>query len=1409
MFGMKLAGRGIDFSYQVIKKLAVSVYQLMFIILFCSLIFTLILPQVVLFILHDCFTERNILTEECTYEMRDIPRLQYYKQVFHVCLNNLQYLLEPFFDAYFDIYTKFYFRRLWSDIFGDAARKAFSHGFRSCSVAGEDFFITKLNQAIRIIFDSGASTNLVFYPLPGDTVVGPRQLNLAAGETSSGHITMSGEVTLPDELVSSKKCTEELISMGRFAGMQLPDGQWYAKVVWEGDTCILQLKDCNGNYYDLMKLPIERNCPMMTHVQAKQVREIQRAAVKGDFRFAAAGDFGSSPLGDDSPSLAILEQTSDSFDYFYQLGQFDDILSLMAKIAPSVLRNWWKRCTPETFHQYVQLYEPDTSVAQSVGENPTEGLTDGRPDQPTSDARELEFYRADRAEPILGQAAAKVKVGSNPNAQKSPQSKTSVQDKLKFYRSTKGAWVIFGDIHFSSVKGYEGSDCFWIFHCTRLVAKNPKKPKLEEIETVELNFPFRRPDNNAVTACGALRHALESLGIWSESARTRKNFFFESEEETAIQSNVFKDYLISVNGSHHLSVPYRHPAKEFAVRNLLRRIRTQLDLANLPPTAWPSIAMAVSQEQCRNIKGRTYENKTFQNGYKVEYNGRYVYAHVPGLDRRSVDSKQVPAMLLHCAPRNRVFIIHTTEKDLGFRCTSVDWNQITFPDESQPRWVFNKSVENLRLQRYMQGNLQQKLLHKHKADRPKNFSCPRCIKYYQRRGDTRGFEQEQTIKGHTLDKGCDYVSYDCFTDLEFAEDFHSVCPLAQAFKIINEEKAGEGAAESNTDREESILDQAAVKLEGDPNFRSCFGFNRKCTSLNQDFDWFHQLKDVFGDPELRQFMFQNPQLTAEECATLFFLAQDQVRKDFYLNYEKDKAETDRHSKEVSEEEYFGAVVVKNKDILAQCQKCPKALMDWLAANDKELCNLIDRGVLKLVKVSELKNLSSESYELIPSLVVYSKKPPNPENPEGKCKARIVACGNFQIPADKESEGLQTGVYAGTTSQIVWRSLVTIFAQSRGTVAAMDVSEAFTQTDDKSQSTGGRTVQTYLRLPSQWKSILLPTYLKRNGCSIENYNQYLLKVLKSIYGETFAPKRWQETLKRVLEGHGFKQCNLEESLYFRIKNNQVCVISTYVDDVWLFSQNPEDVAVLYDISRQLRCTPGEILCGAPDWMWQNDVSRAVPISGQAQTGLSDKQKQIQEFYKPLKGEKRFGVATKEDPLTYVSIDLYFHGSTDKSDMLHLDQVKYVEKSWIKLKEKGVFNDSEVIAISSLRAERFNHLYLNENIEKNPLLSKQELTLLRAGVNTLSFYALSVGIHLQAALGQIARGQANGRKRHLDALKDLIFYSYQQRFFSLQIECPTCLHGQMNTLKKLTIFSTAHVDSSLGMSNALGTDAHARQ
>ena len=252
-------------------------------------------------------------------------------------------------------------------------------------------------------------------------------------------------------------------------------------------------------------------------------------------------------------------------------------------------------------------------------------------------------------------------------------------------------------------------------------------------------------------------------------------------------------------------------------------------------------------------------------------------------------------------------------------------------------------------------------------------------------------------------------------------------------------------------------------------------------------------------------------------------------------------------------------------------------------NNKELENLIERGVLKIVKMSQIKNLDRNSYELIPSLVVYSKKN------DGRKKARLVACGNFQIPADQKVEGIQSGVYAGTTSQVVWRSLLNIFSQGRQSIACMDVSEAFTQTDEQSQSTGGRVTKTFLRLPSQWKNKLLPIILKNHGCNLQNYNEYLLQILKSIYGETFAPKRWQETLKRVLKSFGFKECQLEESLYFRIQDGKITLISTYVDDIWVFSQDSEFmVKVMYEISQQLRCTPGEILCGAPDWMWETDA-----------------------------------------------------------------------------------------------------------------------------------------------------------------------------------------------------------------------------
>ena len=212
-----------------------------------------------------------------------------------------------------------------------------------------------------------------------------------------------------------------------------------------------------------------------------------------------------------------------------------------------------------------------------------------------------------------------------------------------------------------------------------------------------------------------------------------------------------------------------------------------------------------------------------------------------------------------------------------------------------------------------------------------------------------------------------------------------------------------------------------------------------------------------------------------------------------------------------------------------------------------------------------------------------------------------------------------------------------------------------------EPTGGRHKKTFLRLPSQWKSKVLPTFLKNAGCTEQNYGQFLLQVLRSIYGETYAPKRWQETLARVLKEMGYVESQLEEGLYFRTQNGKLSVVSTYVDDLWFFDMDPDSlVSTMFEVSRKLRCTAGEILCGAPGWLWD-------PVSGaKSPTVLSDYQKSMKEFFKPLEGPERFGVATKKDPLSYVSMSIYFSG-----DMLVIDQTSYMDKAFKKLQEKASF------------------------------------------------------------------------------------------------------------------------------------------
>ena len=202
------------------------------------------------------------------------------------------------------------------------------------------------------------------------------------------------------------------------------------------------------------------------------------------------------------------------------------------------------------------------------------------------------------------------------------------------------------------------------------------------------------------------------------------------------------------------------------------------------------------------------------------------------------------------------------------------------------------------------------------------------------------------------------------------------------------------------------------------------------------------------NPRLKDILLphKGQQSTAEEAATYLFLSSVSTRDGVKRAVNSRRAQREKqHGRQHTQcpitnrdrkvGEHFYAVVVANSVV----QKAEgKELASWLEGADQEIGNLVKRGVLQLVNASELDRLQPGTFEVIPSLCVWSLKA------DGTHKARLVACGNFQTLPD--NEGI-TGNFAGTTSLSAWRSCLTIFVQARGSAACLDVKEAFTQSSE--------------------------------------------------------------------------------------------------------------------------------------------------------------------------------------------------------------------------------------------------------------------------------------------------------------------------------------------------------------------------
>jgi hypothetical protein len=182
------------------------------------------------------------------------------------------------------------------------------------------------------------------------------------------------------------------------------------------------------------------------------------------------------------------------------------------------------------------------------------------------------------------------------------------------------------------------------------------------------------------------------------------------------------------------------------------------------------------------------------------------------------------------------------------------------------------------------------------------------------------------------------------------------------------------------------------------------------------------------------------------------------------------------------------------------------------------------------------------------------------------------------------------------------------------------------------------------------------------------------------------------------------------------------VTTYVDDIWTFSQSGSEVeSVIESIQESFVTTPCEWLCGRP-------------------------------------GDSEWRVRDPNTRCSFLAHEIYW----DSSDCLVLDQSRFINNAVVKLCEKGVASFSHMPeGAFSLRSEKFNQLWLNEEAAGNDLLTPVELTLLRSVVNTLSYVSSGTRVDLAAPVGELSRGQAGGRKRHLEAASDLVKYAWSTR------------------------------------------------
>ena len=922
----------------------------------------------------------------------------------------------------------------------------------------------------------------------------------------------------------------------------------------------------------------------------------------------------------------------------------------------------------------------------------------------------------------------------------------------------KGRPLVCADVCFPQHNSFSHS-CIWVFEILMLDSMDVGG---NQIQRLVLPMPARSESfEDLKPLLLILRYKLRSC---------EAGFELKTEAERATKHAAFISWCSDHGIITTKSQDFRHPSFEVAVGQTERSLR-KLHHSQVVPgaTVWAASCMYLLFRALRDAPSVFGCIISFSHAFPRDLFGRLAFSPKPGEKNSVVEPNGAPLVLLYPKWQSNhtvIGLVHSGTSHQGLKLAEFLWPEI----KVTRALCFERSISStLAIRHYLKQPFRTSIIRK--TVLPRHVDCAACVR--EQRQDTsvgRGRPSK-----HTCNDTCCYMQQLTFLDPEFVLTCGRSTAQAEGFAEIACQAAQFACAMPISDVGPGTEHACPASDEGE-NGRPVF---RRLVSEH------NALEKLLNDKPVLRRMAEVDGLPPDVGAVVLRQMQGPLRKELYEAAKVEDHPPSRaqrikngtksanfikiHTVSTNQREpAFFAVTLRPSEEAKKCLTDKQLLADIHESGNRELSNLLERGTLELLPISEVK----PGDVVLPSLVVLTRKR------DGRLKSRLVGCGNYDSSLEVSD------VYSSTADQNYWRLLLTLTVLLSWTAVGIDVSEAFTQSDAKEASAAHKS---YVRMPSQWRGILCPPILREKGVTPENWQRWVLRIAGWLYGERGAPKAWRQTLIRyllslTLEGFQFVQSQYDPDVLFVVSTTAAIIVVLFVDDLWVFAQRYSDARKLITLLRsRFRCTEPEYLCG-------NEP-----------------------------GKPYVHASSLKDAPTFCAVSTYFRLVGDRLYLV-LSQVEFLDGAFTKLVDKGVIEENDLQRpLYSLDSKAFAHDHLIEVSDDNPVLTKQDLTHLRSAVNTLSYAALRTRPELLPALGACARGQseATGRKRFLVAARMLLRYAYTTR--QREVHVDTGMRGSqlMTILSRPVVDITgvifqlsAHFDASLGCGGR-STDGYARQ